>query len=472
MFEWLLPMWLRFLAPRTKVKARRTNRKRRYVLKLELLEERTVPATVPIDLTWVGTQNNSWINAANWLYNGQSQVGKSPQYLPEPGDNIYFFSGSKVKNTDVIMDAPKGSTTNQIGSLTIEGFAGTITIQSPLPLIVGVPAPAQQGEPAPALVRSQMNSGTIKGGNLVLAGNSTKFVWTGGAMNGPGNTDVQKGAELDIAPPPTSGNATSVALNSRTMNIDGQVKWTNGWIFMGKSTININSASGFQISGTPAYITELNDNLGKINVGENASLVFNPTDPAKSVSFVVALNNKGTVEVDSGTLSLKGGGTSSGTFLVGVKGGKDYPKGPLATLNFFELSSDPVSFNWNDGTKFGGVFGVVNVSGKVNIADSANIQSTLWRFVVQGGTVSAGKGSTFVVSTESGFYLVSGTLTGLAVLKIELGAYLYVCGLDSSSKPILDNNWKIQNYGQLSLGAVSYIPGTKPQTSLCKGVPV
>src|SRR5262245_47017572 len=142
-------------------------------------------------------------------------------------------------------------------------------------------------------------------GTLTVRGT---FVWTSGTMSGSGRTVLAAGATLNLSNPGT------VQLNTRTLENGGTVLWTgagnlglSGGVITNRAgaLFHVQSPASFTLSG---FVDGRSDSAATFRKSANAGT----TTAGGSVSF----NNSGTVDIQSGTLDLAGGGTHSGSFNV------------------------------------------------------------------------------------------------------------------------------------------------------------
>ena len=117
--------------------------------------------------------------------------------------------------------------------------------------------------------------------------------WTSGSMNGPGRTVIAPGATLHL------NNPSAVALNTSTLENGGIVLWTGSHVSLNASVITNRPAALFHAQNAAAITFVLSggnrfDNAGTFRKSSSAG--------ATTVGPNVALNNYGTVEVETGML--------------------------------------------------------------------------------------------------------------------------------------------------------------------------
>jgi hypothetical protein len=234
----------------------------------------------------------------------------------------------------------------------------------------------------------------LSGGSLTGTATVTvtgPIAWTGGTMTGGGTTNADGGIVF-------SGSADK-HLNERTLNNaatttvtgTGNVELVNNAVFNNLDTgaldfQNDDKFGTFSIFNTP----------GTIN---NAGLVQKSAGSGLTNLDLSALNNTGTVDAQSGTLALSGGGLSSGTFLTE----------PGATLEFgggahYLTADSSVGGAGNvlfGSESFNDLF--ITLAGSYAVGGTTTVQSN-------GG---GGPSVTFTTPAEMGaLTLVSGTLGG------------------------------------------------------------
>ena len=147
------------------------------------------------------------------------------------------------------------------------------------------------------------NSGTVNGpGNLTI---TNTFTWTGGTLGGSSTTIVPAGTTLNI-----SNNFNKFVTGSHVLNLAGTTTWTGTGELDGSPGSTINNSGTF---------TAQNDGVCG-NGGQGAGVIFNnntngvftKSGTTGTTSFAGnLLNNSGTVNINSGTLTLSGGDRKS-----------------------------------------------------------------------------------------------------------------------------------------------------------------
>jgi hypothetical protein len=247
---------------------------------------------------------------------------------------------------------------------------------------------------APATTSSLTQSGGTLGGGAVLnvSGNLT---WSGGTMNGAGSTIVAGSASTITG---TAGKILNRTLtNNGTLNIttaDGTGNFSFGTVGgqpghlvnTASGTVNVTAGGDFNPSTDPSSSI---DNAGSWNFSS-------PTGTISTVGATVAFNNTGSLNVTSGRVEPRGGGTNTGSVVIAG----------VATLDF---SGD--THNFGVGSTISGPGTLEVSSGIWNFqAGSYNVASTR----ISGGIANFEAPATTSSLTQSG-----GTLGGGAALNVS-----------------------------------------------------
>ncbi len=151
-----------------------------------------------------------------------------------------------------------------------------------------------------------VSSGDLTGsGTLTVVAGPT--VWTGGTMDGVGNTITEGSLQIGL-PSATNDQET---LDGRTLTNAGTATWSGGGGFSqlhGASFVNQANASLDIDNG----LTWSSAGTGTI---ANAGTIVESAS-GDTTTLDAALDNTGSVQVQQGTLSLKGGGVGGGSYLV------------------------------------------------------------------------------------------------------------------------------------------------------------
>ncbi len=315
---------------------------------------------------WVNAAGGTWSTAANW----------SRGTVPVATDTVQIKqSGTYVVTVDVDAAFARLDVGAPSGTQTLSVTAGTLT--------------AGNGAFGANTVLDLGGTGTIAGaGTLSLEG---AFNWTGGNFNGGGNGGairVLPGGTLNLAP--TAG----VLFQNYEVELAGSGNWTGSAPISGSNAVLRVAAGGLlDLSGDPSlYNNGYYPNPPAVNVVGT----LKRTASAGVVAIGGTLNDSGTVSVQTGTLRLGGGGTSTGVFDVASGATLDFAGG-THTLGTASSITGPGTVSFTGGsTAIGGRFAVTSPT------------------LVAGGTVAFNG----TADTTGTLTVASGTLGGSGVLAV------------------------------------------------------
>jgi hypothetical protein len=340
-------------------------------LAIERLEERQVPSAV----SWTGAgDGTSWNDLHNW----------SSLKVPGAGDDVTIsVSGAKIGiSTPVTVNSLNLNLSGQYAWLSLPGNSQTdLTISSLF---------------------------TWTDGELLSSGNRGHVRANGGvAMSG----GITFGA-LPLAC--VLDNAATATVNDVEIAAGGGT-WNN---LLGSELDLVNNAS-------------FNGVLNNSGIVVNKS----PTSTIMGNGLSTGLTNQGTIEVQTGTLSLGGQVTSTGPFTVAAG----------ATLNFGEPASFNVAATLGIGATITGAGNVSFISDStVTLADTYNVTG-LTQIGEESGicTSVTFNGTTSMSSLD---LLVSGTLTGSANVTVA-GAFYWEGTMAGSGGTLANGNTTLNNPG-------------------------
>jgi hypothetical protein len=275
----------------------------------------------------------------------------------------------------------------------------------------------------------QLNGGAIAGAATLTVLDT--MTWTAGTMRGTGITRIAAGGTLNIN---ASGSAFLYLRGGRTLENLGTIHWSNGTFsdYSGESaTIQNTGTFNIQFDGI------LFDHGGAGSRTFNNTGTLNRTTTSGIATIWWPFNNTGTVNVaNGGTLSLKGGGTSTGDFGASLN----------SVLNF--------SFGThtlNAGADFSGL-GTVRVSGatlNVNAAVDVNIGTT---FELTNGWL-AGSDTLTIYGTMN---WTGGAMSGTGTTRIAPTALL---AIGSTGFVSLRGGRTLNNEGAVTWAGASILSG-------------
>ncbi|WP_222595614.1 beta strand repeat-containing protein, partial [Microcystis aeruginosa] len=318
--------------------------------------------------TWNAPINGFWDVSSNWTGN-QLPVAGDDVIISFPSNNITttYRTGNNSLNS-VLSD--EAFVING-GILTVNN----LTVNDTLTLSNGTLA--LNGTTGSTVDNLTQSGGTLSGTGEVIVNNN--YNWTSGTQSGSGKTTLKGTTNISTT------NTKSV--DTRTIENQGTVTWTNGDIYLYNGATWNNTATGvFDIQGNNGFY-QWYSNQAKLN---NAG-TLKKTAGTGTTTISTQLNNTGTVQVQTGTLNLTGGGSSSGVLQVNSG----------ANLNF-----GGGNHTLSDGQLTGS--GIISVNG-ANLTVSGAIVSDVNNLTLSNGTLALNgtTGSTVDNLTQSG-----GTLSG------------------------------------------------------------
>ncbi|MBI3785777.1 MAG: hypothetical protein HY270_20480 [Deltaproteobacteria bacterium] len=333
-------------------------------------------------ISWVNAAGGNWSDGSNW--SGGTAPGADDAA-------VITLAG----NYTVVLDASVS-----VVGLTLGGTSGTQTL-SVSGTSLSLNGTGEVGS------HGQVN---LDGGDLHRTGMLTvsgTLRWTGGTMSGGGTTVVAAGGTLFIDP----GESGFVAFYGGTLSNAGTTTWaTGGWNIYVNTVINNTGTFNASTSGLVQVLGVT------FSFNHQAGGVFNKTGASTTTAFYGPFNNSGgTVNLASGTLTLAGGGTSTGTWSISA--GALLSLGVPYTFNDGSILGGAASANGNvtiNGTLLGAVDGSVVFNGGLNGTGKLTVSGTLhWTggTMTGGGTTEVVAGGTLVIDpgeSESTFVAFDG----------------------------------------------------------------
>ncbi len=263
-----------------------------------------VPASVN---AWINTAGGSWSNPANW----------SKGLVPTATDTVFIRqSGTYTVTVDQSVTLARLDVGAPLGTQTVSLPANTMTMT---------------GDGAfAANTHFDVSGGTVAGAGTVDVFGA--LTWQGGSFSGgSGTTRVNPGATLAV-----SGSGAGRQLNGYTLELGGTGTWAT-------TTAQMSSGSGGTLRVLAGGQLDVVGDFGvDYNQGGAQSRavvhgILRRTTSANPVSFTMALDDSGTVDVQTGTLAFNNNGTSSGAFAVAAGatfqfGGGTHNLGPTSTV--------------------------------------------------------------------------------------------------------------------------------------------
>ncbi len=251
--------------------------------------------------------------------------------------------------------APSGGIVNLAGLVNVTGshtftfatanLTGNYICTNNTLTISGSPATfSGTGTVTPAVLN--LSGGSLGGSQQVTVLNQMN--WTGGTMTGSGRTVIPPGATLTI-------NAGSVGVGGgRTLDNGGTTIWEAGQMSLASLSVITNRPGAlFLMQSSATIVSGLSG--GRL---DNAGMFRKTSAGTTTLNDLVTFNNYGAVELQSGTLSLAGGGLNNGTMVVS----------PGTTLNF-----SGGNYTSSGGSSIVGEGNLTLSSGIVNLAGLVNV---------------------------------------------------------------------------------------------------
>lgn len=366
------------------------------------------------DAIWISNSSGIWEDGSNWSTGGP----------PLPGQTVIIDRSS----ADVTVTLSSG--TAEPGKIlcteTIELAGGELEVKKSVSTIRNLCV--SQGT---LLVDKKLDveyftqsGGVVTGGNRLLV--TVQANWTGGEQTGNGRTNIGESATLQM-----SSSSAKNLTGGRTMNNRGSTTLTDtGSLFISEgATFNNLAGASFDVQSDAAF-EHFTGVPGEFN---NEGNFVKSSGTNTSFDVNLAFNNDGTVQVQSGTLQLIGGGTSSGMFSISSSSSVDFASGTsildtgasvsgdgeaLLSGGTLDVAGNPVtfeSFSQSTGTVTGNgellisnrmnwTGGMQNGSGKTTIGSDADLfVSGSSPKVLRGGRTMDNSGTTTLSDSGSLF---------------------------------------------------------------------
>jgi hypothetical protein len=372
-------------------------------------------------VTWKSSVGGDWDTASNW--------SSSPS-LPGAGDAVSISLATSAGNTIT----HSTSATDSIASLTVGGSnafnisAGSLTVGGAASLV------AQVG---------------LSGGSFVLNGTSSfsSLSETGGTLGGTGtltvtgsavfrNSNVETGAgTTDLKAATTIGvggqgnGVFALALDGgRTLKNETTITWVGGVIQMGSNLFGgtLGNSTISNVAGATfddRFDAQIRNGTGT-NTFANAG-TFKKSGGVATTTVATIFNNTGKLEADSGIISLTGGGSSSGSIVVGAGAEVQFNSpafaltgGTVSGAGALELASGTLTLNvaFADPTSYIESGGVLSGTGTLTLTGSALFKNS--NTETGSGTTDL-KGATTIGVGGQGVSVFALSLDGGRTLKNE-----------------------------------------------------
>lgn len=257
--------------------------------------------------------------------------------------------------------------------------------------------------------------GGAQGGSGLLTVSDSLY-WTGGTFNGTGTTRVPSGGRLEI-----SGAGGSRALDTRVLESFNTL-WT------GTGGVNASNAAVFRTlaGGTLVHEADAGINWSSGSQPRHENLgTFTRSVAVSLPIWTTAFDNSGSVAVQTGALMLNGGGTSPGSFNIGLAGTLGL-NGSGAVISG-AVSGAGLVVTTGGSTTFTGNYaltGITRVSGSG--AFLFNNAATASTRILQ--VLSGTQGGTGVLEVTDSLLWSGGTLNGGGVTRVLASGRLDIAG--------------------------------------------
>ena len=261
-----------------------------------------VPRLPAAALIWTNTAGGNWSVTNNW----------SPNQIPGAADAaVITNSGNYV----VTLDGNQS-----VGSLTLGGTGGTQTFTTS-----GNALTLSQASYVGTNGILQLNGGGLFGagaGNLTVSG---QLNWTGGALGG---------ASTSVAVA-TNGVLTLAGVNGTAYSL-GEILTNAGTVHLQSGNLEIDwcGTNYGAFNNGPGALVDIQADVSVTNTCGGAGWANQGTVRKSGGTGVTVIsatfNNSGTLDVESGTVALAGGGTLGGTLLAEAGAALDLDAGAFA----------------------------------------------------------------------------------------------------------------------------------------------
>lgn len=331
---------------------------------------------------WSGPVSGNWSDASKW----------STGQVPDPTDAVAIDAPGDYQVT-LDVDATVAGLT--LGTGAASAGRQHLAMAGHTLTLVNLSSVARSGV-------LDVNGGTVVQNNTLTTLGTMN--WNGGTLMGKGTTYINPGGVLNIG---DSADATAgKVLAQQTISNSGRVNWTgataitgdNGASVLNYGTFDVTQGSAFNAASTATTLLPSFYNYG----------TFIREAGAGSMTFGVPFNNRGTVNVQIGTLALHGGGLNYGRFTIQPGAAIDFSSDcffdkqqttfngggqVLVSSNAFTVDS-PVSMQ---NLELSG--GAVSGPGDLSVSGAAGSSALDWRGGAMTGTgsTSVGAGTALVI---------------------------------------------------------------------------
>ena len=267
---------------------------------------------------WTNTSGGNWSAASNW----DNGVPISTTTAALNASGVYTVTSSGTVTISALSSSTTATLNITGGTFTVTNFTG----QGPLTLSGGTFDIGNSSATVASLTQSggELNGSgalTVTGTGGVPASN-----FSGGTESGAGTTTAQNGATFSSTgfgldggrvlqlggSSTTSGASVAINLNAANPNTSLSDPGSGALTILSGATFTDATTGGLTISATNRGGTDLGTTAAVNNAG-----TFTKSGTATTSTISTLFNNSGTVDVESGTLNLSGGGADVGAVYQG-----------------------------------------------------------------------------------------------------------------------------------------------------------
>ncbi|MFN8544027.1 MAG: hypothetical protein U0807_07470 [Candidatus Binatia bacterium] len=344
-------------------------------------------------VTWSGATDGDWNKATNW-------VGGT---VPAANDDVVIPAAAGASATVTFAYNATNYPPSGVASMNSLTCGKNFVINSGELQIATTATVGTVGDPKTLL---------ISGGTFSGAGTATLtalFTWQGGSIKG-----------LTVSAGAITFSTTTKYLDAAALTTAGNTNFNAGYLYlMNGATLTIASTATFDFTADSLNIAPSTGGGTLVNNGK-----LRKTAGSGTVTIGVPVTNNGAgllgIDVQSGTLSLNGGGTSPGV-LKGA-GTLDFGTGYSSTFNVSgPVTANAVTFTYSGTHNFTGTgANAYNVPGGTSLSSSPTVNFTgditaTGPLVLNGGTVNFNTGATIALASLN---FQSGTLGGTDTINV------------------------------------------------------
>ncbi len=385
--------------------------------------------TGTLSLTKGGASDNGFSGAAGTTleFGGGTHTLNAGATVSIP--NVIFSSGT------VSLSDSYNATTNTTVSGGTANFNGTVTSVGSSVTVSNGTANFSSASSI-STVTATLAGGTLTGSSSVTVTGTLN--WSGGTMSGTGATVIPSGGAFNIS------GASDHLFDARTINNSGAVTFT------ATSAGDLDVANGAVFNNLSGGVFDIQSDSVVLDFNAGTEGAFNNVGTLRksagtgTSTIDIAFNNTGTVDVQTGTLSLTKGGTSDSGFSGAAGtlqfGGGTHVLNSGATISIpnvvFSSGTATLNDDYNATTSTTVSGGTANFNGTVtsigssvtvsfgtaNFSSSSSISTTT--ATLSGGTIN---GSSLLTVTGT-FGWSGGDMSGTGTTTIPSGGVLIISG--------------------------------------------